>query len=112
MSQRLRRASRVRHLLETWDGCRRNGDHPLAAPTGSAKVHTIAERQRRSTVHRDLLQLSARQKPQPLTVGREEGVDGSFRAGDGPSLLAIHRPQIKLLDTALPGHIREATSVG
>ena len=82
---------------------------PQLAPRG---LRSIAEGQRRSPAHRDLLQLSAREKPQPLAVGREEGVDGSFRAGDGLGLQAIHRPQIKLLGAALAGDIREMSAIG
>ena len=82
---------------------------PQLAPRG---LRSIAEGQRRSPAHRDLLQLSAREKPQPLAVGREERVDGSFRAGDGLGLQAIHRPQIKLLGAALAGDIREMSAVG
>jgi len=44
-------------------------DHSLAAPACPARVRGIAKGQRRAAAHRDLPQLSAREKPYPLAVG-------------------------------------------
>src|ERR1700739_554645 len=112
VSQRLRDASHVRHLLDRPNcyGC--EGDRSLATPTCTAKVNGVAEIQCGSPAHRDLLQLCAREKTQPLPVGREEGVDSTFCSGDGPGFQAIHRPQINLLGAALAGDIREMSAIG
>src|SRR5258708_22744312 len=67
-SQRLRGSSRVRDLLEKWDQPRCEGDHALASPTDPVRAHSIANRQRRSPVYRNLLELSTGKKPQPLAI--------------------------------------------
>src|SRR5262249_8630402 len=58
------------------------------------------------------LQFLARKKPQPLAVGREERINGSFCAGNRAGLKAIHSPQIDLLDAALNRNIGELRAIG
>src|SRR5579863_7165026 len=84
----------------------------MAAPTAPARVRSIADGQRCSSPHRYLLHLSVGEKSHPCAVGGEEGVDGSFRSGDGPSFHTVHRPQIKLLGATVAGDIRDVGAVG
>src|ERR1700730_12375400 len=67
-SQRLRGASSIRYLLKR-SSKDSQYDGALSAPRGPGGNRNIAERQRRSPAHRDLLQLPACEKPEPLAVG-------------------------------------------
>src|SRR5665213_807466 len=113
MTQRLRGASRVRHLQDGRTGsCWGEVDFPLAPPTGSERVRCICEGHSRSPVHGYLLQLSVGEETDPLAVRREERVAGSIRARDGSGLLAIHWSQINLAGSASDGGIGKLFSIG
>src|SRR6202521_5671607 len=56
-----------------------HNNRAVVAPTGAAPVAGVADRDRRAALNRNLVHLPIREEPDPLPVGREEGVEGILR---------------------------------
>src|SRR5579863_5427950 len=115
MGQRLHVASRIRNLLDGRVQARGKGDDPLAAPTSPKSAsarHPIREADRRSSAQGYFFQFSAGGKPDPLAVGRKEGIERAFGSRNRMRLQTIHRPQVELSrGTIRTGGINQARAI-
>src|SRR5260370_4878331 len=87
-------------------------DRVVGSPGAAAAVGGVAERERSASVDRDLLQFSAGEEADPLAIGREERVHGSFRTGecDGCKLAEAARGEVALIARAT-GNIHDPGSI-
>src|SRR5439155_10579332 len=96
LRQRLRCAAGRGNTHQARTDVRREDDVAVLTPTATPGGPRIAQCHRGAALHRHLLQLSAREEPDPLPVGREERVGAALGPGHGCGERLIERSRCEL----------------